>query len=86
MGRYVINEDQHTADVALLVRESRRSEGVGTEILSYLKQIARRRGLSVLRLWHQRERIDAPFFREDGLYHEAQDGGGEYLLEMHSKP
>ena len=45
LGKYVMSDDRHTAEVAVLVSESRRNLGVGTEILWYLKRIARRRGL-----------------------------------------
>ena len=45
LGKYVMGDDQHTAEVAVLVSESRRNLGVGTEILWYLKRIAQRRGL-----------------------------------------
>lgn len=45
LGKYVVSDDRHIAELAVLVREDSRNLGVGTEILWYLKRIARRRGL-----------------------------------------
>ncbi len=35
----------HTAEVALVVRDDHQDKGVGTELLSYLTQLAQRQGL-----------------------------------------
>ncbi len=45
VGQYVINEGTRTADVALVVRDDYQSQGVGTEIVSYLAYLARRQGI-----------------------------------------
>ncbi|OPY65491.1 MAG: Succinyl-CoA:coenzyme A transferase [Syntrophorhabdaceae bacterium PtaU1.Bin034] len=45
VGQYIINEDRHTAEVAIVVRDRYQNRGVGYEILSYLTYIAQRRGL-----------------------------------------
>jgi RimJ/RimL family protein N-acetyltransferase len=45
VGQYGINEDSHTAEVSLVVRDEDQKEGVGTEILSYLTYLAKREGL-----------------------------------------
>ncbi len=45
VGQYGIDETSHTAEVALVVRDEYQSQGVGTELLSYLTQLAQRQGL-----------------------------------------
>lgn len=44
IGQYGI-EETHTAEVALVVRDDYQGQGIGTEILAYLTQLAKRRGL-----------------------------------------
>jgi len=45
LGQYFLNRDQHTAEVAIVVRDSYQKNSVGTEILFYLTSIAQQRGL-----------------------------------------
>jgi RimJ/RimL family protein N-acetyltransferase len=45
LGQYGINEANHTAEVALVVRDDYQGKGVGTEVLSYLTLLAKREGL-----------------------------------------
>jgi acyl-CoA hydrolase/GNAT superfamily N-acetyltransferase len=45
LGQYTINESEHTADVAFTVRDEYQDKGIGTELLAYLTQLAKRRGL-----------------------------------------
>jgi RimJ/RimL family protein N-acetyltransferase len=45
LGQYGINEANHTAEVALVVRDDYQGKGVGTEVLSYLTFLAKREGL-----------------------------------------
>jgi RimJ/RimL family protein N-acetyltransferase len=45
LGQYFLNPDQHTAEVAILVRDNYQNKSVGTEILFYLTSIARQNGL-----------------------------------------
>ncbi|MHB8896945.1 MAG: GNAT family N-acetyltransferase [Candidatus Geothermincolia bacterium] len=45
LGEYTINESNHTADVAFTVKDKYQNRGIGTELLSYLTQLAKRRGL-----------------------------------------
>ncbi|WP_369425387.1 GNAT family N-acetyltransferase [Methanothrix sp.] len=45
MGQYEINKDKYTADIALAVRDDYQNQGVGSELLSYLTQLARKSGL-----------------------------------------
>jgi acyl-CoA hydrolase/GNAT superfamily N-acetyltransferase len=45
MGQYGIDEATHTAEVAFAVQDEYQNRGVGSEILSYLTFLAKRRGL-----------------------------------------
>jgi acyl-CoA hydrolase/RimJ/RimL family protein N-acetyltransferase len=45
LAQYFMNPDQHTAEIAIVVRDSYQGKSVGTEILFYLTSIARQRGL-----------------------------------------
>jgi len=45
VGQFAVDENTHTAEVALVVRDDFQGQGVGTELLSYLTQLARSQGL-----------------------------------------
>ena len=45
IGQYEINDEMHTAEVALVVKDDYQNMGVGHDLLSYLTRLARRRGL-----------------------------------------
>lgn len=45
VGQYGINETNHTAEVALVVRDEDQNKGVGLELFSYLTYLAKREGL-----------------------------------------
>ncbi|MFH0818093.1 MAG: GNAT family N-acetyltransferase [Candidatus Micrarchaeota archaeon] len=45
VGQYGINENSHTAEVAVVIRDDFQGKGVGTELLSYLTQLAKKQGL-----------------------------------------
>jgi GNAT superfamily N-acetyltransferase len=45
IGKYRIMEQDHGAELSLVVRDDYRNRGVGTEIISHLALIARREGL-----------------------------------------
>jgi len=45
IGQYGINAGNHTAEVAFVVRDDYQQRGIGTELLSYLTQLAKRQGL-----------------------------------------
>ncbi len=45
VGQYGIDEQTHTAEVALVVRDDYQNKGVGTELLNYLTYLAKRQGL-----------------------------------------
>jgi acyl-CoA hydrolase/GNAT superfamily N-acetyltransferase len=44
-GQYSINEGTHTAEVAFVVKDEFQNRGIGTELLNYLTQLAKRQGL-----------------------------------------
>ncbi len=45
VGQYGIQENQHSAEVAFVVRDDYHNKGVGTELLSYLTMLAKKQGL-----------------------------------------
>ncbi len=45
LGQYGIHPNSHTAEVALVVRDNYHSKGVGTALLSYLTELAKKEGL-----------------------------------------
>src|SRR5450756_1992613 len=45
LGQYVADEATHTADVSFVVRDAYQNRGIGSELLSYLARLAKRRGL-----------------------------------------
>lgn len=45
VGRYYIDDELHTAEVAFAVRDDYHQRGIGTELLSYLTYLAKREGL-----------------------------------------
>jgi acyl-CoA hydrolase/GNAT superfamily N-acetyltransferase len=45
VGRYYIDPDMHTAEVAFAVRDDYQKRGIGTELLAYLTYLAKREGL-----------------------------------------
>ena len=45
VGRYYIDSEMHTAEVAFAVRDDYQKQGIGTELLAYLTYLAKREGL-----------------------------------------
>jgi acyl-CoA hydrolase/GNAT superfamily N-acetyltransferase len=45
VGRYFINENKHSAEVAFAVRDEYHNKGIGRELLAYLTYLAKRQGL-----------------------------------------
>ena len=45
VGQYGINEGTHTAEVAFVVKDEYQNKGIGTELLNYMTQLAKRQGL-----------------------------------------
>jgi len=86
MGRYLVNEERRTAEVAVAVRDDQQNLGVGTEILSYLKQIARRRGLLGFTAQVREENASMlHLFEKMGLDLRSRTVQGVYLLDMQFK-
>ncbi len=46
LGEYSINEGTHGAEVAFVVRDEYQNQGIGTELITYLTQLAKRAGLN----------------------------------------
>ncbi|HSB51427.1 MAG TPA: GNAT family N-acetyltransferase, partial [Dissulfurispiraceae bacterium] len=45
MGQYFVDEHTHNAEMAFVVRDEYQNRGIGTELVSYLTFIARKKGL-----------------------------------------
>ncbi len=45
LGQYTIDEGSHAADIAFVVTDRHQNKGIGTELLSYLTQLAKKQGL-----------------------------------------
>jgi len=45
IAQYALNEDLHTAEVAIVVRDDYQNRGIGRALLSYLTQVAKKRGI-----------------------------------------
>ncbi|MBU7032773.1 MAG: GNAT family N-acetyltransferase, partial [Theionarchaea archaeon] len=45
LAQYGIDTITHTAEIAFVVRDDHQNQGIGTELLSYLTLLAKRRGL-----------------------------------------
>ena len=45
VGQYGIEEHSHTAEVALVVRDECQNKGIGSVLLSYLTNLAKKQGL-----------------------------------------
>ncbi|MGC9324546.1 MAG: GNAT family N-acetyltransferase [Desulfomonilia bacterium] len=45
VGRYTVKEQEHTAGIALVVRDDYQNRGIGRELLSYLFYLAKKQGL-----------------------------------------
>ncbi|HEX9112908.1 MAG TPA: GNAT family N-acetyltransferase, partial [Nitrospirota bacterium] len=45
MAQYLIDETNHTAEVAFVVRDNFQGKGIGATLLSYVTYLARRKGL-----------------------------------------
>jgi acyl-CoA hydrolase/ribosomal protein S18 acetylase RimI-like enzyme len=45
LGQYLMSEEGHAAEVAILVRDEYQDRGVGTELLTYLTYLGKRNGL-----------------------------------------
>lgn len=83
VGQYGINEGSHTAEVALVVRDDYQNKGVGTEILSYLINIAEKQGLLGFTAEMLPENIGVSrLFEKTGLKVKKRFSSGVYLLDV----
>jgi len=83
IGQYELNSDMHSAEVALVVRDSFQGQGVGRVLLSYLIYLARRQGLlgftgEVL----VANRSMVSLFEKMGFDTEKRSEEGVYLMRM----
>ena len=83
VGQYSINEGSHTAEVALVVRDDYQNKGVGTEILSYLINIAEKQGLLGFTAEVLPENIGVSrLFEKTGLKVKKRFSAGVYLVDV----
>jgi len=83
VGQYGIQEDAHTAVVALVVRDDYQNRGIGTELLKYLTYLAKKQGL--LGFWAEVFFENKPMlhlFENMGFKIEKKRGIGVYELTM----
>ncbi|RZN36320.1 MAG: GNAT family N-acetyltransferase [Methanophagales archaeon ANME-1-THS] len=83
MGQYAMNEATYTADVAFVVRDDYQNQGIGTELLSYLTYLAKKRGLlgfTAEVLIENRPMLH--LFEEAGFNLEKRSAEGMYELKM----
>lgn len=85
VGRYCLDRDGRSAEVAFVVRETKRHLGMGKTLFAALRDVARERGLT--HLWGRVRRDNAPmlalFHREGGQLVPGTDGtDGEIDLRV----
>lgn len=85
IGRYCLDTDGRSAEVAFVVRETKRHLGMGTTLFAALRDVARERGLTFL--WGRVRRDNAPMLallrREGGQLVPASAGAdGEIDLRV----
>jgi acyl-CoA hydrolase/ribosomal protein S18 acetylase RimI-like enzyme len=83
IGQYAIDEQTHTADVAFAVRDEYQNQGIGTELLSYLTYLAKKRGLlgfTAEVLMDNKPMLH--LFEESGFNIEKRGAEGMYELKM----
>jgi acyl-CoA hydrolase/GNAT superfamily N-acetyltransferase len=83
VGQYGIDVQNHTAEVALVVRDDHQNQGVGTEILSYLTYLAKREGLLgfTAEVLIENQAM-MHLFEEAGFSIEKRRGAGVYEVRM----
>jgi acyl-CoA hydrolase/RimJ/RimL family protein N-acetyltransferase len=83
IGQYAINKGAHTAEVAFVVRDAYQNRGIGTVLLQYLTEIAKRRGL--LGFTAEVLATNKPMlklFENMGFDLQRRLEGGVYILKM----
>ena len=83
VAQYGIEPDSHTAEVALVVRDDYQQQGIGTELLSYVTLLAKRKGLLGFRAEVLVENHTMMhLFEVAGFSIEKKRGAGVYELRM----
>ncbi len=83
VAQYGIEPDAHTAEVALVVRDDFQNQGVGTELLTYVTLLAKRKGLLGFRAEVLVEnQAMMHLFEAAGFSIEKKRGAGVYELRM----
>ncbi|MDM8530873.1 GNAT family N-acetyltransferase [Anaerolineales bacterium HSG25] len=82
VGEYYLNPDAHTAEASFLVQDGYQGQGLGTELLIYMTQIAKKQGLLGFSAETLMENI--PMLRVFENVHEAKKTfeDGIYFLDM----
>ncbi|MFX1465699.1 MAG: GNAT family N-acetyltransferase [Promethearchaeota archaeon] len=83
LGQYGINEGTRTAEVALVVKDNFQGKGIGTELLTYITQLAKKQGLlgfTAEVLVENRPMLR--LFEKMGFDIEKRSEAGVYELEM----
>jgi acyl-CoA hydrolase len=83
IGQYGINADNHTAEVAFVVRDNYQHRGIGTELLTNLTQLAKKQGLlgfTAEVLYENQPMLR--LFEKMGFDIERKSSAGVYELKM----
>ncbi len=83
IGQYAIDEASHTADVAFLIRDDLQGQGIATELLTYLTQLAKKHGLLgfTADVLHENTPM-LRVFEKMGFDMQRRSAGGMYELHM----
>ena len=83
VGQYGINEQNHTAEVALVVRDDYQNKGIGKVLLKYLTELAKKQGLLGFTAEVFVDNVPMlHLFSEMGFEMEKQAEAGIYSLRM----
>jgi acyl-CoA hydrolase/GNAT superfamily N-acetyltransferase len=83
MAQYLIDERNHTAEVAFVVRDDHQGKGIGAALLTYVTYLARKSGLlgfTAAVLMENRQMLQ--LFEKMGFNIEKHSEGGMYELTM----
>ena len=82
-GQYYLNSTDHTAEIALAVKDEYQAKGIGTELLSYLSYLAMREGLLGFTATVLAENVPMlHLFEKSGFEVEKRNTGGVYELAV----
>ncbi len=83
IGQYGIDEKEHTAEIALIVRDDYQDMGIGSEILSYLIYLAKKQGLlGFTGQVHPENKKIIHMMEKKGFEVDKSFTAGVYLLKM----